>query len=302
MSIRVLWSGDSKQVRRIETLRRREISQVLLPRFQKTKISLSHGALVPIVELGYGNTPVVTIPGAGDGLSTVHESAQAMAWFYRRRAPHQRMHIISRREDIPAGHSIEDHARDYIEAVDQLRCGPVILECNSAGGPIGQQIAAQRPDLVRGLVLASTGHRVDATATGVFESWLTMIDHGKWADFGWDTTVKTYRSVARLHWSEPLLKPALGLMSRPKSPQRMRHLLQGLLGVDNSSVLERIECPTLVFGGTRDPIFGTELQRQMAAGINDSTLVQAPGYLHGADLESPDYAKAVVKLISDTTD
>lgn len=80
----------------------------------------------------------------------------------------------------------------------------------------------------------------------------------------------------------------------------MRHLLHGLLGVDNSSVLESIGCPTLVFGGTRDPIFDSGLQRQMAAKIPHSRFVQAPGYLHGADLESPDYAKAVAQIISDT--
>lgn len=270
------------------------------PSYERAKLSLSNGALMPVVELGSGQTPVVAIPGAGDGITTSYESAWGLAWFYRSRGPHQKMHVVSRREHIPPGYSVADHARDYIETLDQLRLGPVILECNSAGGPIGQQIAAERPDLVRALVLASSAHRMDATATEVIESWLKMVANGKWSDFGWDTTVKTYRSVGRLRWAAPLLKPALGLVSRPKNPHRIRHLLQGLLGVDNSSVLAGISCPTLVFGGTKDPIFDSELQRQMAAKIPHSRFVQAPGYLHGADLESPDYAEAVVQLITDT--
>lgn len=82
----------------------------------------------------------------------------------------------------------------------------------------------------------------------------------------------------------------------------MDRLLNGLLGVDNSRLLECIQYPTLVFCGTRDPIFDIDLQREMAAGVRHSRFVQAADYLHGADLESPDYARAVVDLISDTAD
>lgn len=272
----------------------------MLPTFEKTKLKLSNGSLMPAVELGAGPTQVVTIPGAGDGISTAYDSARSMAWFYRRRAPHQHMHIMSRREDIPVDYTIADHARDYIEALDRLHLGPVILECNSAGGPIGQRIAAHRPDLVRALVLASTTHKIDADAADVIRSWLTMVGNGQWAEYGWDTTVKTYRSAERFRWAAPVLKPILGAVTRPKVPDRTQRLLQGLLGVDNSSILADIACPTLVFGGTRDPIFGSELQRQMARGIAGARFVQAPDYLHGADLESPEYPKAVVELIIDT--
>lgn len=272
-----------------------------MPRsYSRFTLSLSNGAVMPVVKLGDGETPVVTIPGAGDGLATVYDSARRLAWFYRDRAPHQTMHLVSRRENIPADHSIEDHARDYMEALDRLRLTSVILECNSAGGLIGHQIAAQRPDLVRALVLASTAHRLDARATAVVESWLKMIEDRRWADLGWDSTVKTYRRAKQLRWAAPLLRPALGLMSRPKDTQRLEHLLRGLLGVDHTSILQRIESPTLVFGGTRDPIFSGELQRQMADGIRHCRFVQAPGHLHGADLESPLYATSVAQLIHDT--
>ena len=271
-----------------------------MPTFEKTKMRLSNGSLMPTVELGCGPTQVVTIPGAGDGISTAYDAARSLAWFYRRRAPHQHMHIISRREDIPLGYTIADHARDYIETLDRMRLGPVILECNSAGGPIGQLIAAHRPDLVRALVLASTTHKIDANAADVIRNWLAMVGNGQWAEYGWDTTVKTYRSAKRFRWAAPVLKPILGAVSRPKVPDRTLRLLQDLLKVDNSSILADIACPTLVFGGTRDPIFGSELQRQMARSIPEARFVQAHNYLHGADLESPDYPKAVVELIVDT--
>ncbi|MDN5636289.1 MAG: hypothetical protein L0G36_11695, partial [Brevibacterium sp.] len=64
-----------------------------MPTFEKTKLKLSNGSLMPTVELGCGPTPFVTIPGAGDGISTAYDAARSMAWFYRRRAPHQHMYI-----------------------------------------------------------------------------------------------------------------------------------------------------------------------------------------------------------------
>lgn len=270
----------------------------MLPKYQRTKLELSDGGLMPLVTTGQGRIRVVTIPGAGDGLSTVYESARSLAWFYRRRAPHQRMHVVSRREGFGAQHGIADHATDYIEALERLQLGSVILECNSAGGPIGQQIAARRPDLVSGLVLASTAHRLDAGATGVVEAWLQMIANAKWAEFAWDTTVKTYRAADRLSWASSLVKPILGRIVRPSDPQRITHLLRGLLEFDNSSVLSRIACPTLVFGGDRDPIFATDLQRELADGITGATFVQASGHLHGADLESDRYPVEFNRLIA----
>lgn len=275
----------------------RKVGAGMLPQHRKTKITLADGGIMPAVTLGDGPTPVVTIPGAGDGLSTVYDSARNLAWFYRRRARHQRMYLLSRREGFSAAHGIAEHADDYIEALETLRLGPVILECNSAGGPIGQQIAARRPDLVGALVLASTAHRLDANAAAVIEGWLKMVTESRWGDFGWDTTVKTYRAASRLAMVGAVLKPMFGSIIRPSDPQRIANLLRGLLGFDNSGTLEQINCPTLVFGGTRDPIFTPELQHQMAESITDCRFVQATGHLHGADLESDQYPPEVVDLI-----
>lgn len=162
----------------------------MFPPYRKTHLKLSNQALMPVLELGHGQTSVVIIRGADDGIRSAREFARGWAWLYRHRARGQTIHLISRREDIPAGYSIEDHTRDYIEALDRLQLGPVILECNSAGGFTGPQIAAQRPELVRALVLACTAHRMDAAATETVGQWLKMIDGIRWSDFAWDAAEK----------------------------------------------------------------------------------------------------------------
>lgn len=268
-------------------------------KYHRSKLRTRDDAMMPVLELGRGPRSVVMIPGAGDGLTTVYDSARRLSWFYRRRAPHFKMHIISRRDNIPSDHSIEDHARDYIEAIDQLGLRSIVLECNSAGGFIGQQIAVQRPDLVDSLILASTAHRIDDRATAIIKSWLRMAEDRRWAELGWDSTLKTYRMAERFRWAGPLMKPALALSFRPKDPNRTVHLLRGLLGVDNTEILDQISSPTLVFGGSQDPIFSSALQRQMADRIPDCWFVEAEGYLHGADLESPLYSESVASFVNE---
>lgn len=273
---------------------------VRIPTYAKQTVRLDNDVRMPCVELGTGCTPVVYLPGAGDGLASVSDAAAGLAWTFRRRAPHHRMHVIGRREDIPAGYSIEDHARDVVAALDRLALGPVLLECNSAAGPIGQQIAAHRPDLVRALVLASTAHRLDATATAVIRRWLDLATAGRWGDLAWDTTLVTYRAAGRFRSAAPLAARVLAMFSRPRDPLRFPRLMEGLLGLDQSDLLARIARPTLVFGGAGDPVFGAELQREMAGRLPDARFVSVPGYLHGADLESPEYPRAVTRLLAET--
>jgi 3-oxoadipate enol-lactonase len=49
-----------------------------------------------------------------------------------------------------------DCARDAAALLDALETGPVVAVGYSMGGPIGQLLARERPDLVRGLVLCAT--------------------------------------------------------------------------------------------------------------------------------------------------
>lgn len=272
----------------------------MIPAYKKQIVHLDSGARMPCVETGRGRTHVVYLPGAGDGLSSVGDAAAGLAWTFRRRAPHHRMHIVGRRENIPDNYRIADHARDIIETLDQLALGPVLLECNSAAGPIGQQIAAQRPDLVRALVLASTTHRLDAHASAVIQRWLELAREGRWGDLAWDTTLVTYRAARRFRAAGPLLSPLLGIVSRPRDPVRFPRLLEGLIGLDQGDLLPKITRPTLVFGGAEDPVFGTDLQREMASKIPSARFVSVPGYLHGADLESRQYPREVSRLLAET--
>ena len=237
--------------------------------------------------LGHGTLSAVVVPGAGDGLWTIGRSTMQMVWRYRQRFWSHRLLILGRREPIPSGFGVEEHAADYLRAVERLGWGPSVWECISAGGPIGQCVARQRPDVVRGLILASTAHRLDQRARSVLDTWRDLVHARRWAELYWSMVASNHRprTVACCRSLRPLLR----LLPPPRSPQRFLRLLDGLATFDNSAILPDITCSTLVVGGEQDCIISTDLQRAMARLIPGSRLVLYPGYGHAAPVGHPSY-------------
>lgn len=269
---------------------------IFLPPYHNDTVRTADGAQLQYLTLGDGPISVMLIPGAGDGLNTVGRAALQLAWMYRKRARNYRMLIVSRRIPIPANFSIEGHADDFIWLLEKLQWGPTILECNSAGGPVGQWMAIKRPDLVRGLVLASTLHRPAEPVQAILKRWLGWIRNKQWSAFMWDSVVQTY--TKRLAFYR-LLRPFLGLL-KPSDPSRIEYMLEELLHFDNRPILPRIQCPTLVIAGAQDPICPPDLQREMAQMIPNSRLVLCAGYRHGNDVENPAYQQEFAQFVQQT--
>ena len=66
---------------------------------------------------------------------------------------------------------IDDHAADLAGLLDELQVREAVVVGLSVGGMIGQKLAGSRPDLVTGLVLCDTAHKI-----GPPEMWQARID------------------------------------------------------------------------------------------------------------------------------
>jgi 3-oxoadipate enol-lactonase len=243
--------------------------------------------------LGAGDFPIAVIPGAGDGLATLEQTAARLALYFAKRRQRYRLLILSRRQPVPVDFGMQRHAGDMLEVIRHLKWPPCILECNSAGGPIGQHIAARAPDQVRGLILSCTLHRSNPHTTGVVQHWLDLIARRKWAEFAWSSIELTFRA-STVRWYR-LARPVLPWLSPPpRDPGRIRHVLQELLDFDNRQLLPAIACPTLVIGGAEDQVIPAEIQSEMAGLIPNSKLTLYPGYGHGNDQENPAYERDVL--------
>lgn len=70
----------------------------------------------------------------------------------------------------PAPYAMSDHVNDLAALLDELKVRSAVIVGLSVGGVIAQGLAAVRPDLVRGLVLSNTAHKIGTT-----ESWNARI-------------------------------------------------------------------------------------------------------------------------------
>jgi pimeloyl-ACP methyl ester carboxylesterase len=249
------------------------------------------------LQLGHGPLSAVVVPGAGDGLWTIGRSAMYLAWRYRRRFRSHHLLILGRREPIPSGFGIEDHADDYTRAVERLGWGPSIWECISAGGPIGQCVARWRPDVVRGLILASTTHRVDARLRSVLETWRGLAQGRRWVELYWSMAALNNRPAEAGRYQA--LRPLLHFVPPPRSPQRFLRLLDGIAKLDNRAILPAIPCSTLIIGGEQDCITSASLQREMAGLIPDSRLVLYADRGHATSVEHHDYEVVTRRFIEE---
>lgn len=251
------------------------------------------GAVLHYMTLGVGAFPIAVIPGAGDGLATLEQTATRLALYFAKRRQRYRLLILSRRQPVPVDFGVERHAEDMLEVMRYLKWPPCILECNSAGGPIGQHIAVRAPEQVRALILSCTLHRSNPHTIGVLQHWLDLIAHQNWAEFAWSSIELTFRA-STVRWYR-LLRPVLPWLSPPpKDPHRISHVLQELLDFDNRHLLPAIDCPTLVTGGAEDQIVPAEIQSEMAGLIPNSKLTLYQGYGHGNDQENSAYEREVL--------
>jgi pimeloyl-ACP methyl ester carboxylesterase len=266
-----------------------------LPKFRAESIGLESGAVKPLVLIeGDGETPMVVLPGAADGLRTCVDIAVYLAWFYRERVKNCRILILSRRDPLPPSFAMQSHAEDMLATVERLDFGPAVWECLSAGGPIGQWAAVKRPDLVRGLILSSAYDHMSGRMAKSLQKWLDIAKQSGDRDPFWSMIEPKYRPPAEILAE---LDPAvLQGATNPREPERFENLLTPLLDLDQRELVAQIRCPTLVVGGEDDRSVPPELQREMAARIPGAELKQFPGYGHFNDMENPEYQPLVTRF------
>jgi pimeloyl-ACP methyl ester carboxylesterase len=268
------------------------------------------GARIPYTQIGKGALPVVLILGVDDALQMVDSLSAStfLRWWYSKRGPGFRVLALSRRQPIPPGYSAEQHAEDLLWAIEQMQWGPTAVECLSAGGPVGQEMAVQAPQIVRALILSSCPPYVNQYTRDLSERWIRMAQACHWAALRWSLSyytfmpnawLQTFDPFARHLWLVPPVSPLLDIISKPRAPERFERLLTPLLSLDNRAILPRIGCPTLVIGGEDDRVIEAKVQREMAGLIPNSCLKMYPGYGHGNSFVNPDYPRQVADFLKE---
>lgn len=183
--------------------------------------------------------------------------------------------------DLSGGTRIADHAEDAIALIESLNCGPVVFVGLSIGGLIAQTVAAQRPDVLRGLVLSNTAARL-----GTPDSWQARID-AVTAD-GLDSIADAvmerwfappFRATANLAlWRNMLRRtPAAGYIAA----------CHALAHADQTQATAALTLPTLVIAGGQDGASPPDLVQATAALIKGAEFHLIPNAGHLPCVETP---------------
>lgn len=227
-------------------------------------------------------TPLVFINSLGTDWRVWERVAGRFATTCRLLYHDKRGHGLSDEPDGPV--SILDYSRDVAALLDELAMEGAVVCGLSIGGMIALELAAARPDAVRGLVLCDTGHRIGtagmwnqridtvhrhgmkAVADGVLERWLSA-------------SFRDNQPADTALWRNMLLRtPAAGYAAA----------CAAIRDADLTEAAQSIRVPALCLCGTADMATPPGLMRELSALMPDGRYHDVPGAGHLPTVESAD--------------
>ncbi len=178
-----------------------------------------------------------------------------------------RVYVVIRKPGLQPGESMSDIAGHLATAVEDEFGGPVLLTGSSTGGSVALQLAVDRPDLVRALVLVSSACRLGPRGRQIQRDLARLTRSGDAAG-GWAGFMTALMPAPLRGPAYPVARVLCRSMV-PEDPADMLVTLDAEDAFDVGEQLDRVSAPTLVIGGAKDALYTRELFEQTAAGVQD---------------------------------
>jgi 3-oxoadipate enol-lactonase len=162
--------------------------------------------------------------------------------------------------DIGDIRSIDDHVDDLLALIDHFGLSKVVLCGLSVGGLIAQGLYVRRPEMVKGLILCDTAHKIGTT-----ESWSTRIAtvESKGIRAVADSVLKAWFTPAFHARRQPELDGYCNMLTRQAVPGYVGTCV-ALREADFTDSARRIAVPTLCVAGDQDGSTPPDLVRSLA--------------------------------------
>ncbi len=282
---------------------------VLRPLIGRPRSAIEAGRFangMPFVRLAGGPRPMVVVPGLSDALLDVSSIRRRLAWYYRAWRREFTVYVISRRRDLPAGLTLDDLAAAYADALveiiarDQPSDQRIDIVGISLGGLIGLALARDHGATVRRLVLAVAGHRPGPAAAGIAARWLGLARGRRWLGLYLDIAGVTFRGWRRAGYRALIVGLAPWLARPPAAPDDLERMVSAATRFEITQDLDRITTPTLVIGGTEDPIFPPTQLTETVDRLPNASLILFEGAGHGLfDEEKRAFDAAVLDFLTE---
>lgn len=193
-------------------------------------------------------------------------------------AEHFTVYLANRRPGLPKDSTMSEIASDYATAIEDELGGSAAVHGTSTGGSLALQLAVDRPELVRRMVVSAAACRLSEEGRRVQAEMARLTGAGDHRGVG----ALLLGSMA----PRALTLPARGVgwlaggLFATDDPSDSLVVLAAEDAFDVEPELGRIAAPTLVLGGGTDPFYSEDHFRRTAAGIPDGRAIIFPGKSH----------------------
>ncbi|MEL7097936.1 MAG: alpha/beta hydrolase [Pseudomonadota bacterium] len=196
--------------------------------------------------------------------------------------------------------TLDNWADDVAAFCETLGIEAPVVFGQSFGGMVAMRVAARHPALASKLILSSTAARFDTDATVSMARKLG----GETAAEAARALFTTPTRAAYDRYAEiclPLYNASAAATSAMRAnaiqkPEVTVHFFANeMLDMDLRPGLAAATCPTLVLGGTRDPVTPTICAEEIAAAIPQAELHLFEGCGHGVHRDQPEESEALMR-------
>jgi pimeloyl-ACP methyl ester carboxylesterase len=238
--------------------------------------------------------PLVFLPGLGRGADLSRGIPRSMARSARAVAlgSGRTVHMINRPISMPRGTTIAHLAGWHGVALRERFGAPVDVLGTSGGGVTALQLAMDHPDVVRRLVISVAASRVSDRGRRELLRSVELERQGRSA--AWISSGLVAHGLLRV------LTAAIYAVGtgEPRAPGEIV-LIEAVQEWDVTARLGEITAPTLVVGGTRDPLIPPEFAEATAHGIPNARLLLLRGRGHATALLDPRSTRAMTTFLDE---
>lgn len=240
---------------------------------------------VPYLHFGSGE-PLVLIHGLGE-VKEGWQNQFELADQFELIIPDLRGHGECTKTD---GITIHNFASDVIDLLKELEIENAHILGLSMGGAVAQEIYRQDPSLVRSLLLISTFHYFPKKLKGIlFENRKAKFE----AVSSSGRQLEHLAHMALYSWNKDTVEKFSHIF-RPKH-QIFIESLKTCLEVNNSTLLPKIQVPTLIIGSQYDSVLPVWIQACMHKLIPNSKFIIMRNTGHIAKLEAKDRFNSLLR-------